>query len=120
MADGFIKCQNMYALNFYYPYKARLAQEENTVLHCGKMVAWKDVSDGHRDRSAKRYMIKMFLKDLYVAWRMIEGLPVRPSYQEEYLGHIHKDKYATTVYEGIDYETLADEADMEDAEIFKE
>jgi hypothetical protein len=89
LADGFIKAQNEYALNYYYPYKKRLAQEENEVLHIGKDVAWKDVSKGHRDRAAKRYMIKMFLKDLYVAWRTIEGLPVRAPYQEEYLGHKH-------------------------------
>lgn len=89
LADGFIKQQNYYCMEFYYPYKARLEQEENTVLHIGKEKQWKDVNKGHRDRAAKRYMIKMFLKDLYVAWRTIEGLPVRPSYQEEYLGHKH-------------------------------
>jgi hypothetical protein len=89
LADGFIKQQNYYCMEFYYPYKARLEQEENTVLHAGKEKQWKDVNKGHRDRAAKRYMIKMFLKDLYVAWRTIEGLPVRPSYQEEYLGHKH-------------------------------
>lgn len=89
LADGFIKQQNYYAMEFYYPYKARLEQEESTVLHVGKEKQWKDVNKGHRDRAAKRYMIKMFLKDLYVAWRTIEGLPVRPSYQEEYLGHKH-------------------------------
>lgn len=89
LADGFIKQQNYYCMEFYYPYKARLEQEENTVLHVGKEKQWKDVNKGHRDRAAKRYMIKMFLKDLYVAWRTIEGLPVRPSYQEEYLGHKH-------------------------------
>ena len=89
LADGFIKHQNYYAMEFYYPYKARLEQEENTVLHVGKEKQWKEVNKGHRDRAAKRYMIKMFLKDLYVAWRTIEGLPVRPSYQEEYLGHKH-------------------------------
>ena len=89
LADGFIKAQNEYCMNYYYPYKERLSQEENTVTHIGKDVEWKDVSKGHRDRAAKRYMIKMFLKDLYVAWRTIEGLTVRPSYQEEYLGHKH-------------------------------
>lgn len=89
LADGFIKQQNYYCMEFYYPYKARLEQEENIVMHVGKEKQWKDVNKGHRDRAAKRYMIKMFLKDLYVAWRTIEGLPVRPSYQEEYLGHKH-------------------------------
>lgn len=44
---------------------------------------------GHQHKAAMRYMVKMFLKDLYVAWRTIEELPVRAPYQEEYLGHRH-------------------------------
>jgi len=89
LADGFIKQQNYYCMTFYYPYKKRLELEESEVWHVGKQVAWRDVSRGHRDRAAKRYMMKMFLKDLYVAWRELEGLPVRAPYQEEYLGHKH-------------------------------
>jgi len=46
-------------------------------------------SPGHRDRYARRVMIKAFLRDMYVAWRTLEGLPVRPPYQQEYLGHEH-------------------------------
>ena len=91
LADGFIKAQATYALEYYYPYKARLEQEASEIEGVSKDAgkAWSDVSKGHRDRAAKRYMIKMFLKDLYVAWRTLEGLPVRRSYQEEYLGHEH-------------------------------
>lgn len=85
MADGFIKQQNDYALDFYYPYKHRLEQEANKANAGDK--AWSEVSKGHRDSAAKRYMVKMFLRDLYVAWRTLEGLPVRPPYQDEYLGH---------------------------------
>ena len=83
MADGFIKCQNAYALDYYYPYKARLEQEENRIY--GEEKAWKEVSKARRDRAAKRYMLKMFLKDLYVAWRTLEGLPMRPPYYDEYV-----------------------------------
>lgn len=95
LAGGMVKAQNgekgkNYAIDFYYPYKHRLEQSENEVMHLGKMTAWKDVSKGHRDSAAKRYMIKMFLKDLYVAWRTLEGLPVREPYQEQYLGHKHE------------------------------
>jgi hypothetical protein len=94
LAGGMVKAQHMktginYALDFYYPYKARLEQETNEVMHAGKMTAWKDVTKGHRDAAAKRYMIKMFVKDLYVAWRKAEGLPVREPYQVEYLGKRH-------------------------------
>ena len=89
LADGFIKAQAPHALEFYYPYKARLEQSKNVVTHVGKDKAWDEVTKGHRDRAAKRYMIKMFIKDLYAAWREIEGLEVRKPYQEEYLGHKH-------------------------------
>lgn len=43
----------------------------------------------HRSQAAKRYMIKMFLLELHKVWRGLGGLPVRPSYQEQYLGHRH-------------------------------
>lgn len=99
MADGFVKAQNNYALEYYYPYKQRLANSENIVHETkkgGKVVEipWKEATKGHRDQAAKRYMVKMFLKDLYAAWRKIEGLPVRAPYQEEYLGHKHGEAEA--------------------------
>lgn len=94
LADSFIKSQSPYALEFYYPYKHRLESSiaETTVTVKGgkqEKKRWCDVSKGHRDSAAKRYMVKMFLKDLYNVWREMEGLEVRPPYQEEYLGHKH-------------------------------
>ena len=94
LGDGFIKAKSPYALDYYYPYKERLANSDKLTTVTkkgGKAVemAWKDTSKGHRDQAAKRYMIKMFLKDLYATWRALEGLPVREPYQEEYLGHKH-------------------------------
>lgn len=87
LAGCMIKCQSSYALDFYYPYKARLEQEQNCITGTDKK--WAEESKGHRDMAAKRYMIKQFLKDLYVAWRTLEGLPVREPYQVEYLGKRH-------------------------------
>ena len=87
LADGFIKQQNYYAMEFYYPYKARLEQEENEVLHIGKDVKWKDVSKGHRDRAAKRYMIKMFIKDLY-GMGTIEGYQSEPHIRKVFRSNI--------------------------------
>ncbi len=46
-------------------------------------------SDGHRHNAAIRYMVKQFVMDLYVKWRTLEGLEVRPPYAEEYLGKVH-------------------------------
>lgn len=79
LGSQFIKAKAPYATEFYYPHKLRLEQEHG----------WEDESKGHRHRAAIRYMIKMFLADLYAAWRELEGLPVRKPYQEEYLGHTH-------------------------------
>jgi hypothetical protein len=95
LADGFIKAQAPYALNFYYPYKARLEQSDKVtqvMKKGGKVVdmPWSETTKGHRDMAAKRYMIKMFLADLYAKWRELEGLPVREPYQVEHVGHQHK------------------------------
>ena len=46
----------------------------------------------HQFADARRYAIKIFLIDLYVAWRTIEGLPVREPYEEEYLDKVHHTK----------------------------
>ena len=43
-------------------------------------------SDGHRDTDAKRYMVKMFLMNLWTEWRTVEGLPVREPFYVEKLG----------------------------------
>ena len=44
---------------------------------------------GHQHKAANRYMVKQFLRDLYVAWRTLEGLEVRPPYAEEFLSKKH-------------------------------
>ncbi len=49
---------------------------------------------GHRKNMAIRYMVKMFLKDLWVAWRTLEGLPVTPDYAEAKLGLKHGEEVA--------------------------
>ncbi len=53
------------------------------------MEAHKEKSKGHRHNMAVRYMIKIFLIDLYNEWRSLEGLPVAPTYSESKLGKIH-------------------------------
>ena len=44
-----------------------------------------DWSDGRRHNASMRYMIKMFLCDLYNVWRPLEGLIVAPTYEEKKL-----------------------------------
>jgi len=88
MADVFIKSRSPYR-KLYDDKKNQLEHSDKLIYHDGKMIPWKDASDGHRHNAAKRYMVKMFLADLYNAWRPCYGLSVRPSYQEEKLGHKH-------------------------------
>jgi hypothetical protein len=54
-------------------------------------IPWKDTTPKHREFAARRAMMKAFLRDVYVNWRTIEGLEVRPPYAEEYLGKVHHD-----------------------------
>jgi hypothetical protein len=46
-------------------------------------------SKGQRHNMAMRYMVKMFLIDLYTKWRTLEGLPVSVPYSEAKLGIKH-------------------------------
>lgn len=43
----------------------------------------------HRQRAAQRYMVKMFLLELWKVWRELEGLPVVAPYSEAKLGIKH-------------------------------
>lgn len=79
LATSFLMSRSPYS-EFYYNEKRRLENREG----------WKDERPGHRDRAAKRKMVKQFLVDLYVQWRTISGLPVRKPYAEEYLGRVHE------------------------------
>lgn len=48
-------------------------------------------SDAHRHNAAMRYMVKMFLLELWRVWRELEGLPVGETYAEAYLNRRHGD-----------------------------
>lgn len=56
--------------------------------HRKQQAGW-GVSDAHRHQASIRRMVKMLLLDIWKLWRAHEGLAVRPSYQEEKLGHTH-------------------------------
>lgn len=87
LGSGFIKANSPYR-KYYDNMKTRLENSSEKIT--GREIMWKETSPAHRHRAAIRYMLKMFLADLYAAWRALEGLEVRPLYQEEYLGHVHK------------------------------
>ena len=91
LGGSFLKAGGHYA-DIYYGYRHRLecnpAWQTRTIK--GKNGKEKVVdAKAHRHNAAIRYAVKQFLVDLYVAWRTIEGLPVRAPYHEEKLGLKH-------------------------------
>lgn len=78
LGGSFIKSNSPYR-QIYDGYKHR--------LDCHPQ--YKDESKGHKHNMAMRYMIKIFLKDLWLTWREIEGLPITPDYAEAKLGMKH-------------------------------
>lgn len=61
----------------YYDYKARLLASPKH----------KNKSAGQINMMAQRYMIKQFLRNLWVAWRQLEGLEVDEPYEVAKLGN---------------------------------
>lgn len=79
LATCFIKCRESKYRKVYDDYKHRL---ENHAVHAEK-------SKGHRNNMAIRYTLKIFLQDLWLKWRELEGLPISAPYHEAILGHKH-------------------------------
>lgn len=80
LASSFLRVGNEQYRAIYDGYKHRL---ENHEIH-------KEKSKGWRHAMAMRYMVKMFLCDLYLTWRPMEGLTITQSYQDAKLGG-HRD-----------------------------
>jgi hypothetical protein len=77
IADQFIRQQTPGYSDIYYAEKARLriqhpepVKEDNKNLY----------TDGHIHNRAWRKMIKQFLADFWLQWRVMEGLPVSRPY----------------------------------------
>jgi len=87
LGASFLKCGSPYR-EYYDDMKHRL-ESKDWGMESKNPTDKKRPKAGHQHKAATRYMIKMFLRDLYVAWRTIAGLNVRPPYQEEYLQHKH-------------------------------
>jgi hypothetical protein len=75
LSGNFFKAKSYYA-EVYHGYKTRI---DNSPKHADK-------NGYHRKSMGTRYMIKAFLLDLWIAWRLIEGLEVRTPYYIEKLG----------------------------------
>ena len=66
---------NYYA-QIYFDYKNRL---NNNPEHDGK-------TNGHKHNMAIRYMVKYFVQDFFIAWRLVEDLSIQKPYHEAKLG----------------------------------
>jgi hypothetical protein len=92
-----IKSGNEKYRKIYDDYKHRLehhekygiANDKNRIAEIREKYDYAYAPKGHRHAMAMRYMIKMFLTDLYNYWRAQEGLPVAPTYSEAKLGKTH-------------------------------
>ena len=79
LASSFLKATPNPYRDIYDGYKHRLEQHPEH----------QEKSKGQRHNMAMRYMVKMFLIDLYTKWRTLEGLPVSLPYHEAKLGIKH-------------------------------
>ena len=86
LADQFIRKENPYRKH-YEDYRHRLESKDWGTE--SKNPSTKNKKAGHQNNAAKRHIVKLFIIELYVAWRTLEGLPVRNLYAEEYLGKKH-------------------------------
>ena len=87
LGAGFLKAESPYR-EYYDNMKHRLISAD-WGMESKNPTDPKRPKAGHQHKAANRYMVKMFIKDLYIAWRTLEGLPVREPYQEEYLKKRH-------------------------------
>jgi len=104
LVSGFLMAKSVPYSVYYYNHKQRLENSDMLVEERIKIVdrkgeykgkktwtvKWRDAYPIHIHQASIRKMIKEFLKDLYVTWRELEGLPIREPYAEEYLGREHK------------------------------
>lgn len=91
LAASFLRSGSPYA-EYYKQYRHRIETDPaRTMIDTPKHTQGDEWSKLRRHQAACRYMVKMFLVDLYKAWRPLEGLPVAPTYHEAKHGHIHRD-----------------------------
>jgi hypothetical protein len=90
LAPSFLKSKSPYA-DHYKNYRHRIESDPaRTIKDKPGFSKENEWSKMRRHEAAMRYAIKMFLIDLYKAWRALEGLEVHPPYSEAKQGHVHK------------------------------
>lgn len=81
LGPSFLKAKNEDYAPSYYNYKNRLEHHPDH----------KEKTKLHKHNMANRYMVKLFLIDLWKAWRAVEGLPVHGAYHDDKLGIVHRE-----------------------------
>ena len=69
LGSAFLRAKDSYYGKVYYDYKNRLDNRDE------------DFSPIVKHRMATRYAVKMFLRDMWVVWRELEGLEVTEPYE---------------------------------------
>ena len=90
LGTSFLRSKSQYS-DIYYNYRKRLDNTPNL-----------DISDGHKHARAIRYMIKMFVLDLWIVWREIEGLATPEPY---YVSKLGMEKHKNTILDQIRAQT---------------
>lgn len=80
LGGSFLKCKSPYA-DLYWNYRNR-QETDPAIKEAG-------ITLGNIHMRSMRYMIKIFLLDLHIAWRRLEGLPVSTSWHEAKHGKVH-------------------------------
>lgn len=93
LGSSFIIQKSSYS-KIYYDTKHRL-ESKDWGIASKNPVNKKRPKAGHQHNAAIRKMVKIFLQDLYAAWRKIEELPVREPYKEEYQNKVHNERAMT-------------------------
>lgn len=91
LGDLFVKHRSEPYRDIYDDYKHRLESHPRYgIPNDGVMEGKRMVTcPGRRHSMAIRYTVKLFLIELYKAWRPLEGCPVEPPYHEAKLGLNH-------------------------------
>ena len=99
LASSFLRQKSRWS-DVYSNYKHRITTDPNRTkvtvtewkrMHkAGGMDAVRGVwTPGRIHNASSRYMLKMFLAELWTKWRTLEGLPLTPTYHEAVMGHVH-------------------------------
>lgn len=91
----------------YYDYRYRMEMK----IAAGTM---EKLTPSHLHARAARYAVKEFLRDLYVAWKHLAGLPIYAGYETAKLGYTHKHEHELFEQLGVDTSKVIIEPVSED------